>query len=82
MRKMARSWVQVGVNSGGDPVFERSYSGDASPLPIVAEDDNGDDPRATSAAVARAAELGVDLDSVTGTGLNGRITVGDVEAAA
>jgi pyruvate/2-oxoglutarate dehydrogenase complex dihydrolipoamide acyltransferase (E2) component len=79
---MARSWVQVGVNSGGDPVFERSYSGDASPLPIVPEDDNGDDPRATSAAVARAAELGVDLNAVTGTGLNGKITVPDVEAAA
>ena len=30
----------------------------------------------------KAEELGVDLASVTGTGLNGRITVGDVEAAA
>jgi pyruvate/2-oxoglutarate dehydrogenase complex dihydrolipoamide acyltransferase (E2) component len=78
---MARSWVQVGVNSGGDPVFERSYSGEATPLPIV-EEENGDDPRATSAAVARAAELGVDLNAVTGTGLNGKITVPDVEAAA
>jgi pyruvate/2-oxoglutarate dehydrogenase complex dihydrolipoamide acyltransferase (E2) component len=78
---MPRSWVQKGVNSGGDPVFERTYSGDSSPIPIVAEDE-GDDPRATSAAIARAAELGVNLDSVTGTGLNGRITVPDVEAAA
>ena len=79
---MPRSWVQIGVNSGGDPVFERTYAGDETEIPIVPEDDNGEDPRATSAAIARAAELGVNLDSVTGTGLNGRITVGDVEAAA
>jgi pyruvate/2-oxoglutarate dehydrogenase complex dihydrolipoamide acyltransferase (E2) component len=78
---MPRSWVQKGVNSGGDPVFERTYSGDATPIPIVAEDE-GDDPYATTAAKERAAELGVNLDSVTGSGLNGRITVSDVEAAA
>jgi pyruvate/2-oxoglutarate dehydrogenase complex dihydrolipoamide acyltransferase (E2) component len=78
---MPRSWVQTGVNSGGDAVFERTYSGDETEIPIVAEDE-GDDPRATSAAIKRADELGVNLDSVTGSGLNVRITVSDVEAAA
>jgi pyruvate/2-oxoglutarate dehydrogenase complex dihydrolipoamide acyltransferase (E2) component len=76
---MPRSWVQVGVNSGGDPVFERSYSGSTAP---VAVENGDDDPAATKAAKERAEELGVDLASVTGTGLNGRITVGDVEDAA
>lgn len=44
-------------------------------------EENGDSD-ATAAAIARAEELGVDLATVTGTGKNGRITVGDVEAAA
>jgi pyruvate/2-oxoglutarate dehydrogenase complex dihydrolipoamide acyltransferase (E2) component len=39
-------------------------------------------PEATKAAKERADELGVDLANVTGTGLNGRITVGDVEDAS
>jgi pyruvate/2-oxoglutarate dehydrogenase complex dihydrolipoamide acyltransferase (E2) component len=78
---MPRSWVQVGVNSGGDPVFERTYSGATNVIPIV-EEDEGDDPAATKAAKERADELGVDLANVTGTGLNGRITVGDVEDAS
>ena len=48
------------------------------------EDDDDEDgtPQATAAAINKAAELGVDLSSVTGTGLNGKITVPDVEAAA
>jgi pyruvate/2-oxoglutarate dehydrogenase complex dihydrolipoamide acyltransferase (E2) component len=74
---MPRTWVQVGVNSGGDAVFRRDYSGGS-----VLVEDEGDDPAATKAAKERAEELGVDLANVTGTGLNGRITVGDVEAAA
>jgi len=36
----------------------------------------------TGAAAERAQELGVDLSTVQGTGKNGRITKGDVEAAA
>lgn len=36
---------------------------------------------ATQAALDTAAELGVDLSDVTGTGADGRILVGDVEAA-
>jgi pyruvate/2-oxoglutarate dehydrogenase complex dihydrolipoamide acyltransferase (E2) component len=79
---MPRSWVQTGVNSGGDAVFERTYSGDETEIPIVSEEEDGDDPYATTAAKERAAELGVDLANVTGSGLNGRITVSDVEAAA
>jgi pyruvate/2-oxoglutarate dehydrogenase complex dihydrolipoamide acyltransferase (E2) component len=77
---MPRVWERVGENSGGDPVFQRSYSGEG--FKPVGEDDADDDPNATKAAKERAEELGVDLANVTGTGLNGRITVGDVEDAA
>lgn len=38
--------------------------------------------RASDAAKEKATELGVDLDSVVGTGANGNIKVSDVEAAA
>jgi len=41
-----------------------------------------DAPAATDAAVAKAEELGVDLSTVEGTGADGKIIVGDVEAAA
>lgn len=37
--------------------------------------------RATAAAEAHAAETGVDLASVKGSGLGGKVTKGDVEAA-
>lgn len=37
---------------------------------------------ATEAAVTAAAEMGVDLSAVKGSGAEGRITVGDVKAAA
>ena len=37
---------------------------------------------ATDAAIEAAEELGVDLASVTGSGVDGRITKADVEAAA
>ena len=40
------------------------------------------EPDATEAAREKAEELGVDLRTVTGTGENGRILVGDVEKAA
>ena len=42
----------------------------------------GDKVRATPLIRKVAAELGVDLASVTGTGPQGRITEGDVRAAA
>lgn len=38
--------------------------------------------KATASAVELAAELGVDLSSVEGTGKDGKITKPDVEAAA
>jgi pyruvate/2-oxoglutarate dehydrogenase complex dihydrolipoamide acyltransferase (E2) component len=40
-----------------------------------------EDIETTGAAAERAAELGVDLSTVTGTGKGGRITKADVEAA-
>ena len=60
-------WAQTGLNSAGDPVYERSTY--------------YEDIETTGAAAERAAELGVDLSTVTGTGKGGRITKGDVEKA-
>lgn len=40
------------------------------------------EPEATEAAVKLAAELGVDLGTLKGTGAEGRIIVSDVQAAA
>lgn len=63
-----KRWVQTGSNSAGDPVYERgTYY---------------EDIETTGAAAERAAELGVDLSTVTGTGKDGRITKADVEKAA
>ena len=39
-------------------------------------------PETTDAAAAKAAELGVNLGAVKGSGKDGKVTVGDVEAAA
>ena len=44
--------------------------------------EQGDEPDATRAAIARAEELGVDLSGVEGTGSGGRITLRDVTEAA
>lgn len=50
---------------------------------LAVETDTTDDGvNATDAAVARAKDLKVDLATVKGTGVDGRITVGDVEKAA
>ena len=49
---------------------------------ISAEEDNGGTPQATGAAIALAAELGIDINTVTGTGYNGKVTKPDVEAAS
>lgn len=40
-----------------------------------------DEPKATAEAVQMAADAGIDLASVVGTGKNGKITAKDVEAA-
>jgi large subunit ribosomal protein L20 len=39
-------------------------------------------PNATQSAQRKAQELGVDLSQVEGTGVEGQITIGDVENAA
>jgi len=64
-------YSQVGVNPGGDPVFERTYG-----------DRYYEDIETTGAAAELAAELGVDLSTVEGTGKDGRVTKSDVEKAA
>lgn len=46
----------------------------------VADDEGDDDVSASDAAAKLAYEKGVDLALVTGTGANGNITKGDVEA--
>jgi pyruvate dehydrogenase E2 component (dihydrolipoamide acetyltransferase) len=46
----------------------------------VVDDEPGDDVSASDAAAKLAYEKGVDLALVTGTGANGNITKGDVEA--
>jgi len=39
-------------------------------------------PNATGGALVAAAELGVDINSISGSGKDGKITKSDVEAAA
>lgn len=64
-------YVQVGVNSGGDRVYARSHG-----------ERYYEDIETTGAAAELAAELGVNLSTVEGTGKDGRITKADVEKAA
>lgn len=54
---------------------------DTGETPAEAEEPS-EAPPATPAAEAKAEELGVDLNEVEGTGADGKIVVGDVEAAA
>jgi pyruvate dehydrogenase E2 component (dihydrolipoamide acetyltransferase) len=61
-------WAQTGVNEAGDPVYARTTY--------------YEDIETTGAAAELAAELGVDLSTVEGTGKGGRITKADVEKAA
>jgi pyruvate/2-oxoglutarate dehydrogenase complex dihydrolipoamide acyltransferase (E2) component len=46
------------------------------------EETTGVNPYATTAALETAAELGVDINQVKGSGKDGSITKSDVEAAA
>ena len=64
-------YTQVGVNSAGDPVYSRTYG-----------ENYYEDLSVTGAAAELAAELGVDLSTVTGTGKDGNITKADVQKAA
>ena len=68
----------------GEPVHRR-IEGDRRQNAGVAEPESQEQDVeivATEAAERKAEELGVDLDSVEGTGSGGRITVEDVERAA
>lgn len=53
-----------------------------SPVPPALAQTEADAAEATDAAEELAAELGVDLASIEGTGKDGRVTVADVRAAA
>ena len=67
----AQRWAQTGVAPSGDASYERQHG-----------ENYYEDIETTGAAAELAAELGVDLSSVEGTGKDGRITKADVEAAA
>jgi pyruvate/2-oxoglutarate dehydrogenase complex dihydrolipoamide acyltransferase (E2) component len=64
-----------------DEVTQEAVIGDASTTAGAAREEEGE-ARATPAAERRARELGVDLSSVAGTGVGGRITFRDVQNAA
>ena len=69
-----RRWIQ---NPDG------SFSRRLEEVPAEAPaQEQADDVSTTGAAADLAAELGVDLASVKGTGKNGKITKADVEKAA
>lgn len=76
---------QVPATGRGGRVSEDDVKGFAdgggAAAPAAAASVN-DDPRATPVARKRAAELGVDIATVQGTGRGGRISKEDVEAAA
>lgn len=61
---------------------EKAAPEDAAPADSGDAGDGAAEVDATDAAARKAEELGVDLSQVTGTGANGRITVGDVDKAA
>lgn len=63
-----RGWVEVPGEHAGDVSYTRAVK----PKEVSA----------TKGALEAAAALGVDLSTVTGTGAGGKITKGDVEAAA
>lgn len=84
---VSREWEVIGKNTRGEPVRRRRYvvqtdlevvQGD----PAQVGDGASEDVSATAAAEAKATELRVDIATVQGTGLHGRVTVSDVEAAA
>jgi pyruvate/2-oxoglutarate dehydrogenase complex dihydrolipoamide acyltransferase (E2) component len=64
-------WSQTGVNEAGDAMYERTYG-----------ENYYEDISATGAAAELAAELGIDISTVTGTGKDGNITKADVQKAA
>lgn len=76
--------VKIGIEDLADPIEEVAAEvlveeTEEAPTIVEAIDIQYD---ATSGAKEAAAKLGIDLATVTGTGLEGRITKADVEAAA
>ncbi len=68
----------------GKPVQERiKVEGTATRQETTGQEEDGsEEVNATEAAERKAKELGVEIESVEGTGASGRITVGDVQKAA
>jgi pyruvate dehydrogenase E2 component (dihydrolipoamide acetyltransferase) len=64
------------------PVETEKRASTGSALTVEAKADTGDRVKASPLAKRIAAELGVDLSTLTGTGPNGRIVKDDVEAAS
>lgn len=86
-------WVEVEGDHGDSPTYERITPAGATDEERTAEEIEGyetaneeaaadSEYNATAGAIEAAAQLGVDLSTVTGTGYEGRITKADVEAAA
>lgn len=67
----------------GKPVEKRVKSeSEAAQEETAGQKDGSEEVNATEAAERKAEELGVEIESVEGTGASGRITVGDVQKAA
>ena len=74
--------VEARVAEPTPPVETEKRASTGSALTVEAKADTGDRIKASPLAKRIAAELGVDLSTVTGTGPNGRIVKENVEAAA
>lgn len=65
-----------------DPVADKSEPSSPPKAPAVSGHPAlNREPNATQAAARLASESGIDLGKIQGTGIEGRITVGDVQAA-
>lgn len=70
-----------------DPQKHKKYNAKeippAPPAPVAVNvpAQAADEPRATAEAIEMAAEAGIDLATIAGSGKNGKITKNDVEAA-
>lgn len=59
---------------------EYGYEGEAARDEALKEDSGEAEPNATPAAMAKAKELGVDVNQVKGSGKDGKVLAADVEA--
>ena len=76
-----RRWIK---NEDGSFTRKPPEEPDQVPQPVETQQNDNyfKDITTTGAAADLAAELGIDLSDITGTGLHGKITKGDVEKAA